>query len=148
MLIDIDKIFDEWENESKITEHLDDDSRKTPKLHAKYLRLFHIAKDSYLASEHELAILKKNKWLWYTGKISQEELEELGWEPDPTNGLKLLKTDLPQYYAADPDLQKATKELEYRKNVCDAIKEILDSLKWRHQTIRNMIEYLKFEAGG
>ena len=89
----------------------------------------------------------KLKWLWYNGKMSQEEVEKLGWNPDPFDGLKILKGDMEHYVEADPELQSSEAKIQYLKSVIDTLKEILDNLKWRHSTIKNMIEWKKFEAG-
>ena len=51
------------------------------------------------------------------------------------------------YYDSDPLIQKAQTKIEYLKEVVDTLKEILDNIKWRHQTIKNMIEWRKFTSG-
>ena len=51
------------------------------------------------------------------------------------------------YYDSDPDIQKAQARIEYLKTTADTLKEILDNVKWRHQTIKNMIEWRKFTSG-
>ena len=35
----------------------------------------------------------------------------------------------------------------YIEEMVLALKEILDTVKWRHQTIKNMIEWRKFTSG-
>jgi len=52
------------------------------------------------------------------------------------------------YYDADLEIQKSKERLAYLKEVLSTTTEIVDTLKWRHQTIKNMIEWRKFEAGG
>jgi len=89
----------------------------------------------------------KNKWLWYNGKLSQEEVEAFGWDPDPFNGLKILKGEMQHYVEADPELQESEAKIELLKNTIDTLKEIVDNLKWRHQSISNIIRWKQFEAG-
>lgn len=92
-------------------------------------------------------ILLKNKWLWYNGKMPKEKIDELGWKYDPLDGLKVVKSEMDQYYEADPDIQAFQLRIEYLETMIYTIKEIVDTLKWRHQTIRNMVEWKKFETG-
>lgn len=146
-MIDLEKLLDDWERESKIGDHLDDDSRRSPNLHAKYLRLFSKTKLQLFKAEQDHDILKKDKWLWFNGKLSKEDIDALGWHYDPMNGLKLLKGDMAQFYAADPELQASEAKIAYIKGVLETLREILDNIKWRHQTIKNMMDYLRFEAG-
>ena len=70
---------------------LDEASRQAPLLHAKYLELISTYKLQLKKTEFEQKKLLKDKWLWYNGKMSQEEMKEKGWDPDPFNGLKILK---------------------------------------------------------
>ena len=38
--------------------------------------------------------------------MSHEEILEKGWNPDPFDGLKVLKGDMEHYYDSDPEIQK------------------------------------------
>jgi hypothetical protein len=51
------------------------------------------------------------------------------------------------YYDADIDIQEMQAELEYHTVLVDTIKEILDTIRWRHQSISNIIKWRSFEAG-
>lgn len=147
-MIDLQKILSEWKEDCVIDHaHPDESSRRTPELHAKYLELLSETKLKLKQYEFKQKELMKLKWLWYNGKMSQEEVEELGWDPDPFDGLRILKGDMEHYVEADPELQDSEAKIEYLKSVIDTLKEILDNLKWRHSTIKNMIEWKKFEAG-
>ena len=50
-------------------------------------------------------------------------------------------------YDSDPIIQEHQKKIAYQEELCSTLKEILDSIKWRHQTIKNMIEWRKFTSG-
>ena len=89
----------------------------------------------------------KDKWLWYNGKMSQEEIAAKGWSYDPLNGLKILKGEMDYYYDSDKEIQDAQAKIEYLKEMVDTTKEIIDTIKWRHQSIKNMIEWRKFTSG-
>ena len=94
-----------------------------------------------------IAILQKDKWLWYTGKLSQEEIQEKNWDYDPFNGLTILKSDYDKFFGADRDIQKAIEKMEYCKIVVEYLQDIVSQLTWRHQTIKNIIEWRRFMAG-
>ena len=52
------------------------------------------------------------------------------------------------YYDSDPEIQKSEDKIEYYKIMVNTLSEIIDNLKWRHQTINNMIKWKVFESGG
>lgn len=126
---------------------LDEASRQAPLLHAKYLELISTYKLQLKKTEFEQKKLLKDKWLWYNGKMSQEEMEEKGWNPDPFNGLKILKGEMDHYYDTDPEIQESELKIQYYKNVIDTLTEIISNVNWRHQTIGNMIKWKQFESG-
>lgn len=72
---------------------------------------------------------------------------EKGWNPDPFDGLKILKGEMDYYYDSDPEIMASEAKLAYMKEIVDTLKEIMDNIKWRHSTIKNMIDWKKFEAG-
>ena len=126
---------------------LDEASRQAPLLHAKYLELISTYKLQLKKTEFEQKKLLKDKWLWYNGKMSQEEMKEKGWDPDPFNGLKILKGEMDHYYDTDPEIQESELRIQYYKNVIDTLTEIISNVNWRHQTIGNMIKWKQFESG-
>jgi len=147
-MLELNSILTMWEEDCKISDmKLDDASRETPNLHAKYLRLLSETKLQLKRVEFKQKTLLKEKWLYYNGKMSQEELEEKGWDPDPFNGLKVMKGEMEHYYDSDPEIQKSEELIEYWKTTRDTLIDIIDNIKWRHQTIRNMISWRQFESG-
>ena len=147
-MIELEKILDEWREDCTIDNmRLDETSRNTPLLHAKYLELLSQSKLRLKRAELKQKSLLKDKWLWYNGKMSQEEVVEKGWNPDPFNGLKIMKGDMDHYYDSDPEIQKSEELIEYWKTVVATLTDIVDSIKWRHQTIGNIIRWKQFESG-
>ena len=126
---------------------LDESSRQTPILHAKYLELLSTVKLQLKRAEFSQKTLLKQKWLYYNGKMDQETVVELGWNPDPFDGLKILKGELDYYYDSDPEIQKSEEKIQYYKTLIDTLTDILSNITWRHQTIKNMIEWKKFSSG-
>lgn len=147
--MNIEKIHEMWANDCPIDSlNLVESSRQTPLLHAKYLRFFSQEKMRLIKFEMEQKKLLKKKWLYYNGKMTQDEIDAEGWEYDPFHGLKVLKGEMNYYYEADTDIQESEAKIQYQKEVINTLKEIIDNLKWRHQTISNMIKMKLFEAGG
>ena len=48
---------------------------------------------------------------------------------------------------ADPLIQEQQAKIAHQQELVDVLKEILDNIKWRHQNIKNMIEWRKFTSG-
>ena len=145
-MIDLKQILASWAEDSKLSMRLDEDSRNTPLLHAKYLELLSNAKLLLKRAEFSQKTLLKQKWLYYNGKLSQEDIP-LGWEHDPFNGLKIMKGDMDYYYDADPEIQKSEEKIQYYKTAVETLTEIVSNLNWRHQTISNIIKWKQFESG-
>ena len=146
--MDLDTILKQWQTDCEIPKmHLDDASRNTPILHAKYMELLAKAKLTSKRLEFEQKTLLKQKWLYYNGKMDEETLKELGWNPDRFDGLRVLKGEMDYYYDADPEIQKSEEKIQYYKTIIDTLVNIIDTIKWRHQTIRNIIDWKRFESG-
>ena len=127
---------------------LDEESRKTPSLHAKYLEIYSLTKLKLRKAELDQKTLLKEKWEYYNGKMDQETIQEKGWKFDPFDGLKILKGDMERYYDADSDIQESEEKITYYKTIISTLDEIINNLKWRHSTIKNMIDWRRFESGG
>lgn len=144
----IDDVLREWSQDCEIPRNdLAESSRETPKLHAKYLSALSETKLRLTQAEMAQKSLLKDKWLWYNGKMSKERMDELGWSYDPLDGLKIMKGDMDYYYDSDTEIQASELKIKYLKEMADTLKEIVENLKWRHQTIGNMIKWKQFEAG-
>ena len=147
-MIDLKSIHDMWEKDCVINDmKLDESSRQTPILHAKYLQLLSTVKLQLKRAEFSQKTLLKQKWLWYNGKMDPIAINELGWDPDPFDGLKVLKGDMKLYYDADPEIQKSEEKIQYYKTIIETLTDIISNITWRHQTIKNMIEWKKFSSG-
>ena len=147
-MIDLKEVLAEWANDNQIHEtHLDESSRKTPILHSKYLEKLANGKLLLKKAEFSQKTLLKEKWLYYNGKMDQEQIEKMGWDPDPFDGLKVLKGEMDYYYDADPEIQKSEEKIQYFKTLVETLSDIVDTIKWRHQTISNIIKWKQFQSG-
>ena len=141
-------LLEMWKTDSVIDEMaLDEATRESAKLHSKYLELYSRSKLRLKKLEMDFKPLLRDKFLHYGGKLSQEELNTKGWEYDPLNGLTVLKGDLDKWYDADPIIQEHQLKIAMQEEIVATLKEIMDTIRWRHQSIKNMIEWRKFTSG-
>lgn len=123
---------------------MDLESLKIPQLHSKYLNFLTDERLCLSKMKHDLSVLLRCKWEYYTGKMSQEELTVRGWEPF---ALKVLRNDLDLYLESDEDLGKLRMKIEYQDQKIALLEEIVKELNNRHWKIRNAIEWRKFING-
>ena len=147
--MNIEQVLEMWKTDSIIDDlKLDDTTIKMARIHSKYLELITIAKIRRKKKDLDYKTLLKDKWLYYNGKLSKEQIDIFQWEYDPFGGLnKPLKGDMNYYYNADTDIQKAQAALEYDKVLIETLEEIMSTIRWRHQNIGNIIKWRSFEAG-
>ena len=80
-MLTLENILEEWQKDCQIDENnLDVSSIEIAKLHAKYLEMLSITKLKLKKTELNQKILLKEKWLYYNGKLTEDELIEKGWE--------------------------------------------------------------------
>tara|TARA_B100000927_G_C16108357_1_gene326134 strand:+ start:96 stop:539 length:444 start_codon:yes stop_codon:yes gene_type:complete len=146
--MNLESILEMWKKDAEIDEvQLDEASRDSAKLHSKYLDLYSVAKIKQKDLELKFKVILRDKFKHYNGKLSQAEMDKKGWDYDPLEGLTVLKGDLDKWYDADEVIQDHQRKMAYNGEVVNTLKEILDNIKWRHQNIKNMIEWRKFTSG-
>lgn len=123
---------------------LDLESLKIPQLHGKYLNFLMDERLFLKKLDADYNVLLRVKWEYYTGKMTQEELEKRGWEPF---ALKVLRNDLDLYLNSDADLSKLSQRGAYQKEKISLLEEVVKELNTRHWKIRNAIEWRKFANG-
>ena len=140
----LSEIQDQVKRDLKINDlELDIESLRIPALHTKYLQLLTENSLKLKKSSGELSVLKRNKWIYYTGKASEEVYKEKGDFP-----LKLKTKDEERtFIEADEEIQKKKTEVEYYETVVDYLQEIVKQIGQRNFQIKNAIEWRKFEAG-
>ena len=148
-MLNIETILENWKKDSEIDEtNLDEASSQTAKLHGKYLEMFTTSKLLLKRSELQQKILLKDKWLYFSGKMDKSEMDLRGWPYDPFNGLKIMKSDMEYFFNSDPELQKSEEKIIYLKSLVETLEEIINNIRWRHSTIKNMIDWRRFTSGG
>ena len=120
------------------------ESLNTPQLHNKYLIFHENSKLELEKLEFQEKILKRNKWLYYTGKLGDDDMKRLNWEPfDYT----ILKTDIPMFLDSDEDMQKIRAKISLQKSLVDYLEEVVKIVSSRQWNIKSAIEWIKFTQG-
>jgi hypothetical protein len=94
--------------------------------------------------ESDLAILRKNKWLYYLGKMSEEQLNELGWEAFE---LAITRQDVDRFMESDSDYITLSNKVELQKEKINYLENIIKSISNRIWNIRAAIDWHKFTQG-
>lgn len=123
---------------------LDRESANTPQLHNKYLTMYMDEKLKLKKIKIEQAALRRNKWLYYTGRMSKEELQEFGWESFELN---VLKTEADILIESDPDWLKLEERVSFQTEKVNYLESIVKVINNRQWQIRAMIDWIKFTQG-
>jgi len=116
---------------------------KIPVLHSKYLNILTKHKIASKKAHFDYLRMRKIKWEYFTGKMSQEELQDYGWEPFQF----ALKSDINTYLEADGDLIKLLEKKVYHEEAISVIESIMSELKQRTWQLRDFISWEKFVNG-
>jgi len=123
---------------------LDTESLRIPQLHGKYLNMLYDEKLVLRKWRNELSSLLKLKWEYYTGKISEEQLKELGWEPFE---LRILKQDVELYIESDPEVIQKKDRVFVQEEKVNYLESIIKMISNRQYHIRDAITWRKFING-
>jgi len=144
--MNINEILLLWEEDAIIDDnHLNTESLMIPKLHAKYLRLLLDAKKKLVVLTEKFHQIKQLKTKYYYGKLTKEELSELGWEP--YQFIKPIKTELDNILNGDVELSTINTKIDLVKIDINTIEAIIYQINQRNYIIKNAIEYEKFISG-
>ena len=140
----IENILKMWETDAVIDQtEPSKELIKIPMLHSKYLSVLTKHKIASKKAHFDYLRMRKVKWEYFTGKVSQEELEEYGWEPFQF----ALKSDISTYLEADKDLIKLLEKKVYHDETVSVIESIMNELKQRTWQLRDFISWEKFVGG-
>ena len=123
---------------------LDQESLRIPQLHNKYLNFYHEEKLRYQGYKTNYSKLFKLKWEYYTGKLSEDQLKELGWEPFD---LKILRQDVDIYLESDKELIELKSKMSIQEEKVEYLNSIVKGITNRQFHIRDAIAWRKFLNG-
>jgi hypothetical protein len=144
--MNIEEIQQMWEQDSVIDDnHLGEASTETAKVHSKYIKLMVGVKLKLTKARGDYNLLRKNKFRYYRGELSREELVELGWQQYQL--IKPLKNEMDEFLQGDQDLISLNTKIEYLETMGYLLEGILGQIKARDWQLKNGIEWKKFLAG-
>lgn len=140
----LEQILNMWEKDSVIDQtEPSKELLKIPVYHSKYLGILTKHKIASKKAHFDYLRMRKIKWEYFTGKLTEDELSEYGWEPFQF----ALKSDINTYLEADKDLIKLLEKKVYHEEAISVIESILQELKQRTWQLRDFISWEKFIAG-
>lgn len=143
--MNIDQIKAQAELDTAIdVNHLDEESTKVPQIHNKYLCILMDEKLILETFESKLKVLKRDKWLYYSGKMSDEELKQKGWQPFD---LSILKQDLDRFIDSDSDVINLSHKVYLQREKVNYIENVVKIISNKMWNIRSAIEWIKFTQG-
>ena len=111
----LDQLMEEWRKDASVdTTELGNESLKIPELHSKYLKLYFEERRKLKALEFQSKDLSLKKYEYYNGRMSQEELDELNWNPFVK---KLINNEIDMYLNGKNKSNFEIEKVKYKKNI-------------------------------
>jgi hypothetical protein len=141
----MEELIEQWEKDSAIDQtEPGKEIIRIPLLHSKYNKYLSLHNLSTKKASSDINKMKKLKWLYYTGKMDQEQLQELGWEPFKFT----LKSDISVYIDGDEDLAKLNQRKQYHEEASSFCINVMKEINARTYQLRAFIEWERFIQGG
>jgi hypothetical protein len=119
--------------------------RKIPTLHNKYLKILVNHRLAMKRVNFDYARMRKIKEEYYNGSLSQEELDEYGWEPFLLN--VKTKHGIERYIESDTELIRLLEKKMYHDEAIAVCESIMQELKSRTFQLRDYISWERFIGG-
>lgn len=144
--MNLEQLMSEWEQDCKIDDnHLGEASTNSPNLHSKYINTMVSYKLKLAKMRGDYNLLRKNKFRYYRGELSRQELEDLGWIQ--WQGVKPLKNEMDEFLQGDSDLVQMEQKVEYLNTIVYFLEEVLKQIRQRDWQIRTAVDWKKFLVG-
>ena len=141
----LEQLMEEWRKDSAIdSTELGLASMKVPELHSKYLKIYFEERRKLKAHEFSSKDLFLKKYEYYNGKMSQEELDEMNWEPFMK---RLMKNEIDMYLESDKDIVQTNIKIVNQKEKLAFLEEVIKNINQRNFQIKNAIDWKKFTNG-
>jgi len=141
----LEDIQELWHRDREIDyTELGTESIRIPLIHDKYLKIFTDERIRLKGVEFELSKLVRTKTEYYSGKMSQEELERHGWEQYLG---RLLKNEITNYIESDNDVIKLKQQLVVLQEKVNYLDSVIRMINNRGFQIKNALDWLKFSHG-
>jgi len=141
----LEDIQELWHKDREIDyTELGTESIRIPLIHDKYLKIFTDERIRLKGVEFELSKIVRTKTEYYSGKMSQEELERRGWEQYLG---RLLKNEIANYIESDDDVIKLKQQLVVLQEKVNYLDSVIRMINNRGFQIKNALDWLKFTNG-
>ena len=139
-----ENLIEQWEKDSVIdSTEPGKEIIRIPILHNKYNKFMSLHNLAGKRASLEYDRVKKLKWMYYTGKLDQEELDKLGWEPFRFT----LKSDISVYLDGDEDLTKLKRKKAYHEEAASFCTNVMKELNNRTWQLKEYMGWEKFIQG-
>ena len=144
--MNIEQLQEEWDKDCEIDDnYLGENSTATPKLHAKYVKILVQVKLKHTKLSSDYNLTRKNKFRYYRGELSREELQDLQW--DQWQGVKPIKNEMDEFLKGDVELNNMEIKIKYLETMIYFLESVLQQIKARDWQIKTAVEWKKFLAG-
>lgn len=140
----LEAIMEQWEKDSDVdATEPGKEILRIPLLHNKYNKYLSLHNLSAKRAGLEYDKIKKLKWMYYTGKLDQDELDKLGWEPFRFT----LKSDISVYLDGDDDLNKLKRKKAYHEEAAKFCELVMKELQSRTYQLKAYMDWERFIQG-
>ena len=141
----LEEIQELWnrDREIDITE-LATESIRIPQILDKYLKIYVDEKIKLRKLQLNLAKISKMKSDYYSGRMSQEELDRLEWQPFL---VKVLKSEVNSYVESDDDIIKLKETIALMEEKINYIDLVIRMINNRGFQIKSAIDWIKYKDG-
>ena len=141
----LEEIQELWNRDREIDiSELATESIRIPQIHDKYLKIYVDEKIKLRKLQLNLAKISKMKSDYYSGRMSQEELDRLEWQPFL---VKVLKGEVNSYVESDDDIIKLNETIALMEEKINYIDSVIRMINNRGFQIKSAIDWIKYKDG-
>lgn len=140
----LESLIESWTKDSDIDQtEPGKEIIRIPVLHNKYNKFLTLHNLAAKKADLEIANMKKLKYAYYSGKLTEEELEKYGWEAFRF----VLKSDISVYIDGDPDLSKLKRKKVYHEEAANFCLNVMKELNNRTWQLKEFMAWERFING-
>ena len=141
----LEEIQELWNRDREIDiSELATESIRIPQIHDKYLKIYVDEKIKLRKLQLNLAKISKMKSDYYSGRMSQGELDRLEWQPFL---VKVLKGEVNSYVESDDDIIKLKETIALMEEKINYIDSVIRMINNRGFQIKSAIDWIKYKDG-
>ena len=141
----LEEIQELWNRDREIDiSDLATESIRIPQIHDKYLKIYVDEKIKLRKLQLNLAKISKMKSDYYSGRMSQEELDRLEWQPFL---VKVLKGEVNSYIESDDDIIKLKETIALMEEKINYIDSVIRMINNSGFQIKSAIDWIKYKDG-